>query len=122
VDFTSALNTTDHGKMLMIMYDLGFPTDAIEIVKNLYEEATTQVKHPSGHSTDPILIEGGTVQEDTSFPSAYGAPGASCSGCMSEDVATRTPAFKIRAWQTPIFTTTSAVLPLLMISSVPLET
>ncbi len=36
VDFTSAFNTTDHDKMLMIMYDLGFPTGAIEIVKNLY--------------------------------------------------------------------------------------
>jgi len=29
VDFTSAFNTTDHDRMLWIMYDLGFPTDAI---------------------------------------------------------------------------------------------
>jgi len=49
---------------MMIMHDLGFPTDAIEIVKNLYEEATTQVKHPSGHSTNPIPIERGTIQGD----------------------------------------------------------
>jgi len=35
VDFTSAFNTTDHDRMLWIMYDLGFPTDAIEVVKNL---------------------------------------------------------------------------------------
>jgi len=33
VDFTSAFSTTDHDKMLWIMYDLGFPTDAIDTVK-----------------------------------------------------------------------------------------
>ncbi|KAL6746464.1 hypothetical protein V8C86DRAFT_3149688 [Haematococcus lacustris] len=32
VDFTSAFNTTDQDKTLWIMYDLGFPTDAIEAV------------------------------------------------------------------------------------------
>eukprot|EP00983_Pelagomonas_calceolata_P018756 589227-Pelagomonas_calceolata.AAC.1 len=42
VDFTSAFNTSDHDRMLWIMYDLGFPTDAIDTVKNLYESATTQ--------------------------------------------------------------------------------
>ncbi len=68
VDFTSAFNTTDHDKMLMIMYNLGLPADAIEIVKNLYEEATTQVKHLSGHSTNPIPIERGTIQGDTLSP------------------------------------------------------
>ena len=48
VDFTSAFNTTDHDCMLWIMYDLSFPTDAIDAVKILYENATTQVKLPSG--------------------------------------------------------------------------
>eukprot|EP00983_Pelagomonas_calceolata_P072756 1151857-Pelagomonas_calceolata.AAC.2 len=37
VDITSAFNTTDHDRMLWIMYDLGFPTDAIDTVKHLYE-------------------------------------------------------------------------------------
>jgi len=32
VDFTSAFNTTDHDRMLWIMYDIGFPTDAIDAV------------------------------------------------------------------------------------------
>ncbi len=69
VDFTSAFNTTDHDKMLIMMYNVGFPTDAtIEIVKNLYEEATTQVKQPSGHSTNPIPIERGTIQGGTLSP------------------------------------------------------
>jgi len=95
VDFTSAVNTTDHDKMLMIMYHLGFPTDAIEIVKKLHEEATTRVKHPSGHSTNPIHIERGTIQEDTLSPfSSFCIWSPSCAGCMWEDAATRTPAFK----------------------------
>jgi hypothetical protein len=56
VDYTSAFNTTDHDRMLWIMCDLGFPTDAIELVKHLYTQASTQIRLPSGGSTDPILI------------------------------------------------------------------
>jgi hypothetical protein len=68
VDFTSALNTTDHDRMLWIMYDLGFQTDAIDAVKNLYENATTQVKLPSGVCTGQIPVERGTIQGDTLYP------------------------------------------------------
>jgi len=62
VDFTSAFNTTDHDRMLWIMYDLGFPTDAIEVVKNLYQNALTQVRLPQGGHTDRIPVERGTIQ------------------------------------------------------------
>jgi len=62
VDFTSAFNTTDHDRMLWIMYDLGFPTDAKEVVKNLYQNATTQVRLPQGGHTDQIPVERGTIQ------------------------------------------------------------
>eukprot|EP00983_Pelagomonas_calceolata_P012419 397756-Pelagomonas_calceolata.AAC.1 len=62
VDFTSAFITTDHDQMLWIMYDLGFPTDAIDTVKNLYENATTKVTLPSGGSTRQIPVERGTIQ------------------------------------------------------------
>ena len=68
VDFTSAFNTTDHDRMLWIMYDLGFPTDAIDAVKNLYENATTQVKLPSGVCTGQIPVDRSTIQGDTLFP------------------------------------------------------
>ena len=68
VDFTSDFNTTDHDRMLWIMYDLGFPTDAIDAVKNLYENATTQVKLPSGVCTGQIPVERGTIQGDTLSP------------------------------------------------------
>ena len=68
VDFTSAFNTTDHDRMLWIMYDLGFPTDAIEAVKHLYTQASTQIRLPSGGNTDPIPVERGTIQGDTLSP------------------------------------------------------
>jgi hypothetical protein len=32
VDFTLAFNTTDHDKLLRIMYDLGPPKDVIDVV------------------------------------------------------------------------------------------
>ena len=51
--------------MLWIMYDLGFPTDAIEAVKHLYTQASTQIRLPSGGNTDPIPVERGTIQGDT---------------------------------------------------------
>ena len=68
VNFISAFNTTDHDRMLWIMYDLGFQTDAIDAVKNLYENATTQVKLPSGVCTGQIPVERGTIQGDTLSP------------------------------------------------------
>eukprot|EP00983_Pelagomonas_calceolata_P065778 1148732-Pelagomonas_calceolata.AAC.2 len=39
-DFTSAFNANDHNRLLLVMCDLGFPTDAMDTVKNLYENAT----------------------------------------------------------------------------------
>eukprot|EP00952_Eustigmatos_sp_NYUAD-ZCMA_P003656 16016-Eustigmatos_ZCMA.PRE.1 len=50
------------------MYDLGFPTDAIEAVKNLYQGASTQIRLPFGGSTCPIPVERGTIQGDTLSP------------------------------------------------------
>ena len=54
--------------MLWSMYDLGFPTDAVEAVKHLYTQASTQIRLPSGGSTDPIPVERGTIQGDTLSP------------------------------------------------------
>eukprot|EP00983_Pelagomonas_calceolata_P031432 985896-Pelagomonas_calceolata.AAC.1 len=68
VDFTFAFNTTDQDRMLWITYDLGFPIDAIDNVKNLYESATTQIRLPSGRSTEKIPIERGTIQGDALSP------------------------------------------------------
>jgi len=53
VDFIT-YDTIEHDRMLWIMYNLGFPTDAVDTVKNLYEDATTQVRVPSRGSAQEI--------------------------------------------------------------------
>ena len=53
VDFSEAFDTIDHDKMLQVMYDLGFPTDAVEVVKNVYQDAITTFRTPHGPS-EPI--------------------------------------------------------------------
>ena len=67
VDFTSAFNTTDHDLQLSIMYDYGFPTDAIEVVRDLYTDASTRIK-ACGLKSDPIAVERGTIQGDSLSP------------------------------------------------------
>ena len=66
-DFSSAFNTIDHDKLLQIMYDLGFPTDAINVIEDLYPNATTQGKLPMG-KTDAVHINRGTIQGDSLSP------------------------------------------------------
>ena len=67
IDFTKAFDTMDHDKLLVVMYDLGFPTDAIDIVKDLYTGARTRYKLPHG-PTEEVAIERGTVQGDCLSP------------------------------------------------------
>jgi hypothetical protein len=66
-DMTEAFDTISHDKLLRILYDLGFPTDAIEVVKDLYTDAKTQFCTPHGH-TKAIAIERGTIQGDSLSP------------------------------------------------------
>jgi ribonuclease HI len=66
-DFTEAFDTINHDKLLHIMFDLGFPTDAIEVVKHLYTGMHTQVKTPFG-TTKPIPVDRGTIQGDSLSP------------------------------------------------------
>lgn len=67
IDFTEAFDTIDHDKLLQIMYDLGFPTDGIEVVKDLYDGATTMCSTPTG-DTAPLQIDRGTIQGDSLSP------------------------------------------------------
>ncbi len=67
IDFSSAFNTIDHDKLLQIMYDLGFPTDAINVIEDLYTNATTQVKLPMG-KTDADNTNRRTIQGDSVSP------------------------------------------------------
>jgi hypothetical protein len=66
-DLTEAFDTISHDKLLMIRYDLHFPTDAIEVVKDLYTETRTSVKTPFG-KTKEIPIKRGTIQGDSMSP------------------------------------------------------
>ena len=71
VNLTFAFNTTDHDKLLVIMIDLVFPTDAIDVVKNLYYllyyQAHTIIRLPSGCTGD-IPVERGTIKGDSLSP------------------------------------------------------
>ena len=67
VDFSSAFNMVDHDKLLCVMYDLGFPTDIIDTIKNIYTDAVTHVSH--GAATGPAIpITRGTIQGDVLSP------------------------------------------------------
>jgi ribonuclease HI len=66
-DMTEAFDTISHDKLLCVLYDLGFPTDAIEVVKDLYMSAHTKIKTPYG-STPEIPIDRGTIQGDSLSP------------------------------------------------------
>ena len=67
IDFSAAFNTIDHDKLLCIMRDLGFTQDAIQVVQNLYTDATTKIRLPYVE-TDAIRIDRGTIQGDTLSP------------------------------------------------------
>jgi hypothetical protein len=66
-DLTEAFDTISHDKLLWIRYDLGFRTDAVEVVKDLYTGTTTTVQTPYG-PTRPLNIDRGTIQGDSLSP------------------------------------------------------
>ena len=57
----------DHDKLLCIMYDLGFPEDAVDAVKSIYNGATTHISI-KGDTGPAIQIGKGTIQGDTLSP------------------------------------------------------
>jgi exonuclease III/ribonuclease HI len=67
VDFSQAFNMINHDKLLQVMYALGFPTDAIEVVKDLYTGARTRFMTPHG-PTGEVPIDRGTLQGDSLSP------------------------------------------------------
>ena len=68
IDFSSAFNTTDQDATLAVMYDLGIPTDAIEVVKDLYTGARTVIHLGEITHTLPVHITRGTIQGDCLSP------------------------------------------------------
>ena len=67
VDFTCAFNTLDHDRLLQTLYDLGFPSDAIDVIKNLYIGATTRIKF-SDVITSALAVDRGSIQGDSLSP------------------------------------------------------
>ena len=66
-DLTEAFDTIDQDKLLMILYDLGFPCDVVDVVKDLYTNAHTTIQTPHG-PTQPIPLDRGTIQGDSLSP------------------------------------------------------
>lgn len=49
------------------MYDLVFPNEAIEVVRDLYKDTLTSIHTPHGQ-TDSIMLDRGTIQGDSLSP------------------------------------------------------
>jgi hypothetical protein len=70
------------------MYDLGFPTDAKD-VKDLYMEARTKIRLPSGENTEFIPVKRGTIQETippSFFPHIHGTSPNAVASCRRKKV------------------------------------
>ena len=92
VDLKEAFDTIDHHKMYKILNDLGYPADAVHVVRGLYESAFTTVVTPHG-TTAPIKVQRGTLQGDSLSPFLFihTVPGttASVAECRGERIPSR---------------------------------
>jgi hypothetical protein len=68
IDFTNTFRSIDHARFLAIMFDLGFPKDAIVLIGCIYSESYTTFTGPYFRKTKPIAIQRGTIQGDTLSP------------------------------------------------------
>jgi hypothetical protein len=68
IDFKNAFGSIDHARLLAIMYDLGYPLDAVQLVGNIYLHSTTIFSGEYFGKTPPIHIQRGTIQGDTFSP------------------------------------------------------
>ncbi len=63
IDFKGAFPFQDHLLLTRTLTFLGFPTDFVSLINNLYTSATTIFLTPYG-PTPPIRIQRGTLQGD----------------------------------------------------------
>ena len=68
IDFKNAFGSIDHARLLAIMKDLGYPTDSINLIGNIYSQSSTIVTGEHFGKTLPIPIQRGTIQGDTLSP------------------------------------------------------
>ena len=67
MDFSEAFDTIDQDKLLQVVYDLGYPMRAVEVVRDLYTNANTTFTLPSGENVT-VPIQRGTIQGDSLSP------------------------------------------------------
>ena len=67
VDFSATFNMVDHQRLQEILKMLGIPQQARTCIANLYNNASTTIITPFGH-TEAINISRGTLQGDTLSP------------------------------------------------------
>ena len=68
IDFKNASGSIDHARRLAIMKDLGYPTDVINLIGNIYSQSSTIYIGEYFGKTLPISIQRGTIQGDTLSP------------------------------------------------------
>ena len=65
IDFKNAFGSIDHAKLLAIIKDLGYPTDSINLIGNIYSQSSTIFTGEYFGKTLPIPIQRSTIQGDT---------------------------------------------------------
>ena len=68
IDFRNAFRSIDHARLLALMEDMGYPTNAVEIVGDIYTQTTTSFTYNQSGTTPPVIISRGIIQGDTLSP------------------------------------------------------
>ena len=68
IDFKNAFGSLDHARLLAITKDLGYPEDAVSLIRNIYSNSNTIFIGEHFGKTKPISIQRDTIQEDTLSP------------------------------------------------------
>jgi hypothetical protein len=68
IDFKNAFGSIDHARLLSIMADLGYPQDAINLIRNIYSNSSTIFFGSHFGKTKLVQIQRGTIQGDTLSP------------------------------------------------------
>ena len=68
IDFHNAFNTVDHHLLFRIMADLGFPVDAVAVIRDLWTGCTSTVRVGAHGTTPPIPVCRGVLQGSTLSP------------------------------------------------------
>jgi hypothetical protein len=68
IDFTNAFGSIDHAHLLVLMTDLGYPQDVVNLIGNIYYNSHTTYIGEYFGKIQPIPIKRGTIQGDTLSP------------------------------------------------------